>query len=447
MLVLLATLLLAGSAAAQSWSEHTRTGELAFAVGKMERAEAELRAALEIAQGFPEGDPRLETSLENLAKLYENLHRLDEAQPLLELLLAAQEERSGTTSPRLLDTLLALGRICVRSGDIPGAEAHLKRYVAISDQQRSNPEAEPPSASDTDRLRAVLSILSEVVGHQGRTEEALELQRRSVALITPESMLTQSEKADQLESLAQLELLHGSVDEGERLLREAIRLRVADEDPRSEAQLLAEAARTAFDAGETALTERLASDALARATEPERQERAFKLLADVAWLEVRRGSNGLDTLLAAAGDTPELETAEQRLQAVLDLQRGNLPESLPEVLETTSRLVQVQTLRGHVADAAQTQRSLIELRRQAGGPALARALDDLAVLLVAAGSTEEACQVTGELIDLLSQDRGPEHEALLAPLARQLELLKELHRRKEARAVKKRLRKLERALR
>ena len=55
-----------------SWSAHTSTGEYAFARGDIDRAESEFRAALEIAQGLPAGDRRLETSLENLARLYEH---------------------------------------------------------------------------------------------------------------------------------------------------------------------------------------------------------------------------------------------------------------------------------------------------------------------------------------------------------------------------------------
>ena len=63
-------LMIGVSASAQgSWSTHTSAGEYAFARGDLDRAESEFRAALDIAQGFPAGDRRLETSLENLARL------------------------------------------------------------------------------------------------------------------------------------------------------------------------------------------------------------------------------------------------------------------------------------------------------------------------------------------------------------------------------------------
>ena len=66
---LVVAVLVAATAGAQSsWSAHTRAGEYSFARGDLERAENEFQAALEIAQAFLEGDQRLETSLENLAR-------------------------------------------------------------------------------------------------------------------------------------------------------------------------------------------------------------------------------------------------------------------------------------------------------------------------------------------------------------------------------------------
>ena len=89
--------------AQDSWTAHTNVGEYAFARGDLERAESEFRAALEIAQRLPAGDRRLETSLQNLARLYEHESDFDRAQPLYQLLLAAKEHRLGTEHPDLLN--------------------------------------------------------------------------------------------------------------------------------------------------------------------------------------------------------------------------------------------------------------------------------------------------------------------------------------------------------
>ncbi len=78
------------------WATVTRGAEYAFARGQMARAEAGFQQALEIAQTFPPGDRRLETSLENLGRFYEHQSSFAKAQPLYQLLLAAQEYRVGT---------------------------------------------------------------------------------------------------------------------------------------------------------------------------------------------------------------------------------------------------------------------------------------------------------------------------------------------------------------
>ena len=106
--LLLITFAVCGVHAQDSWSAHTRAGEYAFARGDLERAEAEFQAALEIAQQLPAGDRRLETSLENLARLSEHESDFDRAQSLYQLQLAAEEMRVGEEDPVLLDTLLAV---------------------------------------------------------------------------------------------------------------------------------------------------------------------------------------------------------------------------------------------------------------------------------------------------------------------------------------------------
>jgi tetratricopeptide (TPR) repeat protein len=140
-------ILMAVPAAAQTnWGGRTSAGEWAFSRGNFERAEAEFRAALEIAQEFPEDDVRLEESLRNLGRLYEHQSLFDKAEPMYLLLLAAEEHRVGPDSPEILDTLAALARVSVPSGDHPVAIDSLERFVAISDSA---------GITDDDRLRVV----------------------------------------------------------------------------------------------------------------------------------------------------------------------------------------------------------------------------------------------------------------------------------------------------
>jgi tetratricopeptide (TPR) repeat protein len=423
---------------AQGWGQRTEAGEMAFAYGNMKLAEREFRAALEIAQRLPEGDHRLVTSLENLGRLFEHQARWDEAQPLYELLVVAQEHRAGKQSPVLLSSLLAAGRVAMQAPDPPSAEAHLKRFVELADQT---------GKADPDELRAVLSMLSRMYVLRERTDEALALQRRCVGMLGPDSILTPTEQAAEIETLAQLELLHGSADEARQLMLDAIELRRHDDQSVSAARELVNAASTAYSAGEPELAEELARLALAAEDSAEHSLAIDTVLADVAWLKVRRASTSLEELLAVASDSPELGVAEERLSNLIQRHRSQAETGSQMVVDTlVARLVKVQALRGHAAAAADTQQQLVASFRTVGGTPLRSALGDLALLLMAAGRISEAVQVHGELIPMLEMDYGVNDPRLIPPLESQMDLLKQLGRKKEAKAIKKRLKKLRKAL-
>jgi tetratricopeptide (TPR) repeat protein len=437
--ITLILLLPATAAVAQtSWSDRTRAGEWAFSRGDTARAEAEFRAALGLAQGLPAGDRRLETSLQNLARFYEHQMRMDEAQPLYQLLLAAQEERVGEADPLLLDTLLAIARVAIPSGDAPAAEASLQSYLEI---------AESTGAADPeDRWRA-LKMLGRIFTIEERHDEALALQRRVVTAMDDDSIATGAERAAELESLAQMEILHGAPDAAEPLLARAVELLDAD-GPRHAADVWADAAATAFGAGEADLAEGLANTALQSvAVESDTPEAAHRVLADVSWLRVRRGSEDLSSLIEIDGDPEELAEAGARLEAWLAIQEADLPPDHPEVLDTVSRLAQVATMAKELDGAiGWQQRKLASVRETAGSRSQSwrAGTEALIGLYVAAGRTAEAASANADLIAEIEAASGPDDRRLIAPLSRQLELLGELGRKKEAKAIKKRLRKMSR---
>jgi tetratricopeptide (TPR) repeat protein len=423
---------------AQEWGQRTQAGEMAFAYGNMKLAEREFRAALEIAQQLPEGDHRLETSLENLGRLFEHQARWNQAQPLYELLVVAQAHRAGKQSPVLLSSLLAAGRVALQAPDPPSAEAHLKRFVELADLT---------GKADAEELRAVLSMLSRMYVLRERTDEALALQRRSVGMLGPDSILTPIEKAAEIETLAQLELLHGSVDEARQLLLDAIELRREDDKTVSAAAELVIAANTAYAAGEPDLAEELARLALAAKDGAEHALAIETVLADVAWLKVRRASTSLEELLAVVSDSPDLVVAEERLSNLIQRHQSEAGTGAQVVDTLIARLVQVQAVRGHADAAAATQQQLVASFRNVGGTPLRSALSDLAVLLVSAGRDSEAVEVYGELIPMLETANGVNDPRLIPTLQTQMELLKQLGRKKEAKAIKKRLKKLRKSLR
>ncbi|HSL19243.1 MAG TPA: tetratricopeptide repeat protein [Methylomirabilota bacterium] len=425
-----------GLAAAQdAWESHTRAGEYAFAVGDTDRAEAEFRTALEIAQRLPPPDRRLEASLGNLARLYEHDGRVIEALPMYQLWVAAAEFRLGEDHPGLLVPLLGVGRAALQAGDIPAAEDSLQRYREI---------AEATGAADPEERWLALAMLARMGTLQERHDEALALQRQAVAVLEEAHGPTGLERATAIESLAQMELRHGDPEAAEALLVRAAELRAEDEEGGSGAAMLTAAAETAVGAGAFAVGERLAERALAAAAEEGVDPLpARRALAEASWMQVRRGGDNLGDLYLGASPDPELDLAYDRLLAV----HGAVePGAQPAVAsENLARLAQVAALRGEVEDSAHWQRLRVDALRGLTGvdsPAVIAAQENLIGLFTAAGRLDRAATANAWLLATVEEAWGESSPRLRPILERQLELLTELGLKKEAKAVKKRLKKL-----
>ena len=423
------------TAATETWESHTRTGEYAFAVGDTDRALEEFEAALEIAQRFPPPDRRLETSLGNLARLYEHQSRPAEALPMYQLQVAATEYRVGNESPALLQPLMGTARTAMATGDIPSAEGALLRYRAI---------AASSDAADPSQHWIALAMLARSCTLQGRDDAALAYQREAVAVLDDARGPTEAERANALESLAQMELLHGDPAAAEALLVRAVELRTADEDGGGAAVMLTAGARTALGAGEAEVAENLGQRALtAAADEGIDTVEIDQVLADAAWMRVRRGSESLGDLYLGASPGPELDLAYQRLMEV----HGAVGQDTdPTVIgDNLSRLARVAALRGEVADCAHWQRLFIDLQQELSGAnssAAIAAQDNLVGLFTAAGRTDDAVTANAWLIAMQDEAWGADSPRLRPALERQLELLTAAKLKKQAKAVKKRLKKL-----
>jgi hypothetical protein len=427
--VLIIAVLAAFAATAQStWSEHTRVGEYAFARGDAARAEAEFQAALDIAQGFPAGDRRLETSLENLARLCEHQSEFDRAQPLYQLLLAAREHRVGAEDPALLDALYAVARVSQPQGDLPTVVESLERYAAI---------AEASGEADPRKHWQVLQMLARMQTIQEKPGSALEWQREAQAVIAEDPSATAEERIIVLESLAEMELVAGNGPAAEEIYLELAEL--AEEkngETGAVPQALARGAETALAAGELETAERLATRALESSPDADAELQARTALAEVSWIGVNRGTEDMANLLAAAGDSQDLATARDRLQSLEALDAGTDPK-------TVSRLAQVEALRGQPAPAAEWQRRYLE-SLPGGSQAEAGARVNLATLLGAAGQWNEALEENALLLADFETRYGPSDKRLLPVLGQRLELLEGAGQKKEAKKVRKRMKKLSR---
>ena len=429
---LFAVLMGAYTAGAQSaWSVHTRTGEYAFARGDLERAEQEFQAALEIAQGLPAGNTQLETSLENLARLYEHDSDFDRAQPLYQLLLAAQETRLGTKHPALLDTLYAVARVSQPMGDLPTVEESLRRFDEIAGETRG---ADPRQHWQALEMMARMKLVAE------DEDQALEWQRKAVAVIGGDKRATEEERANAIESLANMELTAGEGVAAEKLYLQLAELRMIEDEADGMPQTMAQGAVAAFGAGQLETAERLAMRALSAAPDTNAELKARTVLADLSWLKVNRGTNDLDMLLAAAGDTEDLTRARDRHRSLLELEDPKRPETL-------SRLVQIETLRGFPDNAARWQGQLVELAGDSSGtmtePAMS-ARTDLVTLLAASGKLEQALRENQKIVAEIEAEHGPTDVRLLPVLEQRLELCTSNGQKKQAKKVRKQIKKLSR---
>ena len=98
-----------------------------------------------------------------------------------------------------------------------------------------------------------------------------------------------------------------------------------------------------------------------------------------------------------------------------------------------------------IAETIEMQRQVIADATSTG--ARISAQKALVALLIAGGRKTEAVDANSLLVNDIDSTSGAKSKALLAPLELQKELLTELKRKKEARAVKKRIKKLKKALR
>ncbi|MCZ6577411.1 MAG: tetratricopeptide repeat protein [Gammaproteobacteria bacterium] len=74
------------------WERHLRAGEAAYEQGYLAEAVKQTKAALSLAEAFGPDDPRLATTLTNLALFYKTQGKSAEAEPLYQRALAIFEK-------------------------------------------------------------------------------------------------------------------------------------------------------------------------------------------------------------------------------------------------------------------------------------------------------------------------------------------------------------------
>jgi len=429
--------------AAGSWSSHTHAGELAFAHRDYVTAERELRAALEIAEGLPVGDERLETSLENMARLAEHQMQPKEARELLQRLLELRRARLGRDSAELLEVLEPLARSCQATGDAVAAMQVLRDYLAIADTAQR---------VDTDGLERVLTDLVRLERFADHPETALPLQRRLVELRRSEYTADAPEVAAGMQTLAQLELMYGSVEAGEKLLQELAERR--GESGEEIGPALASASASLFGAGRFAAAKAVADRALDVAGPSARDDGAMlpahATLAGLSWMALRTPADQLAEILPGA-DRPDTGDVYLTLVNLLRRQESALGGTHPDVETTLGRLADLVLLAAgddRQELALEAVRTVTDARLRLNGPGAGKtweAQQELVRLLLDSGDLGAAEQALGELVAGMESKIGDHALELVPVLREQADVLKQMRRRKEARALTKRAKAIEKS--
>ena len=116
------------------WERNMRAGATAYQQGNYGEAVKQTKAALEAAEAFGPDDPRLATTLNNLAEFYRAQGKYVEAEPLHERALAIREKALGPEHPDVAQSLNNLALLYQAQGKYAEAEPLHKRALAIREK-------------------------------------------------------------------------------------------------------------------------------------------------------------------------------------------------------------------------------------------------------------------------------------------------------------------------
>ncbi len=161
------------SAQGDLWETYMAAATKAYQQGNYPEAEKQLEAAVKEAEGFGPQDPRLATSLNNLAEVYRLEGRYGKAESLLKRGLAIREKALGPEHPDVAGSLNNLAALYDDQGKYAEAEPLVKRALAI---------AEKALGPDHPHVATALENYAALLRKTGRTTEAAKLEARAEAI-------------------------------------------------------------------------------------------------------------------------------------------------------------------------------------------------------------------------------------------------------------------------
>ncbi len=116
------------------WERYMRAGAAAYQQGSYAEAVKQIKAALSAAEAFGPNDPRLATTLNNLAVFYNAQGKYAEAEPFNKRALAIREKVLGPAHPEVATSLNSLAELYRAQGRYATAEPLYNRALRIDEK-------------------------------------------------------------------------------------------------------------------------------------------------------------------------------------------------------------------------------------------------------------------------------------------------------------------------
>ncbi len=162
-----------GLAQGGQWQSYMTAGVAAYQQGDYPEAEKQFLAGLKEAKGFGQQDPRLATSLNNLAVLFKAQRKYAEAKPLYKRALAIRQKALGPEHPHVATSLNNLAELYRAQGRYEAAKPLYKRALVIR---------EKALGPDHPNVAKVLENYAALLRKTGRGAEAEYMEARAKAI-------------------------------------------------------------------------------------------------------------------------------------------------------------------------------------------------------------------------------------------------------------------------
>lgn len=235
------------------WAQETKEGQDALAQGRFDAAQQSFERAMKEAEKFKEKDPRLVTSMNNLASALHARGQFTEAVDLLDRALTIREKQVGKNSPQLSMLVDNLAAVYASAEQHAEESPYLERLVAIYEanlpqpklfdaykrlglsyrSQKRDAEAEPifrkaikaaedAKGPDNPDLIVPVGNLAEILAAAGKRPEAIALFDRQAGLITKTKGPANEELVAVYQKLAAIREASNETEAQEALLKKIV---------------------------------------------------------------------------------------------------------------------------------------------------------------------------------------------------------------------------------